>query len=125
MKVFQVNSNSYVSFDKPWGKKVTPQTMKDSLAKFFQNGKENRFELISAFIEKLLKIQEWVNSQKEVRVYSSSLLFLYDGDVSNSKVDIKMIDFAHVHDIKDGGKDEGYILGMKNLLTHMNSLKKK
>lgn len=33
------------------------------------------------------------------------------------RADIRMIDFAHVHAITDGGIDEGYLKGLTNLLA--------
>jgi len=123
MKVYQTASGQYESFGKPWGKAVTDATMVESLQKFFHNGTHLRRDLIAKFMEKLIPIQKFIESQSVYRYYSSSLLFLYDGDESGSKeVDIRLIDFAHVHEIKDGGKDEGYIFGMKNLITHLQKI---
>jgi len=119
MKVYQLDQEKYLSRDKDWGKNVTDSNFKDSLATFFHNGKDTRYELIAKYVEKLKPIQEWINSQLKVRIYSSSLLFIYDGDPSNNDIELKMIDFAHVHEVKDNGKDEGYILGMKNLLESL------
>jgi len=34
-----------------------------------------------------------------------------------------MIDFAHVHPIKDGGFDEGYLFGLKSLIKQLNIVK--
>jgi len=116
MKVYQLDGDKYLTRDKDWGKKVTDSILKDSLATFFHNGTDARYHLIPKFVEKLKPIQEWIESQKKVRIYSSSLLFIYDGDTSNNDTELKMIDFAHVHEVKDDGKDEGYILGMKNLM---------
>lgn len=58
-----------------------------------------------------------------LRFYSSSLLFVYEGllcipiiyKLGNPNVPfkstVKMIDFAHVFPITDGGTDEGYYKG--------------
>jgi len=37
------------------------------------------------------------------------------------KADMRMIDFAHVHEIRDNGTDTGYIFGLRKL---MESLRK-
>jgi len=126
MKVYQAKTGNFVTYDKPWGKKVTPETMAESLKVFFDNGEEIRKDLIDGFLELLEKIQDWMKDQTDLRFYSSSLLFLYDGkkeDGKPSKVDIKMIDFAHVHEITDNGKDEGYIFGLKNLIETLELIK--
>jgi inositol-hexakisphosphate kinase len=122
MKVYQTDKADYVSLGKAWGKKVTPETMLESLSQFFNNGERLRTELIPSYLEKLGEIQEWINEQSQLRFYSSSVLFIYDGDESNSKVELKMIDFAHVHEIQDGGKDDGYIFGLQNLIDHLEKL---
>jgi len=125
MKVYQAKTGDFSTYDKPWGKKVTPETMTDSLKVFFDNGEEIRKELIEGFLELLVKIQNWINNQSDLRFYSSSLLFLYDGkkEQGKPKVDIKMIDFAHVHKITDNGKDDGYIFGLKNLIETLEKIK--
>jgi hypothetical protein len=40
------------------------------------------------------------------------------------KAVLKMIDFAHVSEIKDGGRDEGYIFGLKNLIKFLEDIVK-
>lgn len=56
------------------------------------------------------------------RFYTSSLLFIYEGDVQATKgrpprVDIKIIDFAHAipKADKDGEGDDGFLFGLRNL----------
>jgi len=97
-----------------------------SLSGFFSDGKSVRKPLVSAFVKRLLELQEWMQNQTDHRFYSSSLLFLCDGIVEKKneepQVDIRMIDFAHVFPIKDGGKDESYISGLTNLIKFMRSL---
>jgi len=123
MKVFRTNKGEFVSFGKPWGKKVTKENMQQSLKEFFDNGQNIRHDLIPVYLSKLKPLLEYFNSQKELRFYSSSLLFLYDGmDNSADKAEVKMIDFAHVHEIKDGGKDNGYITGLKNLIGYLEKI---
>jgi len=122
MKVYQTGTKDFVALAKPWGRKVTENTMFESLRKYFDNGKAIRKELVSLFLEKLEAVRKYMESQKKLRFYSSSLLFIYDGIASNSKVDVRMIDFAHVHDIKDGGRDEGYITGLTNLIKYLKSM---
>jgi len=125
MKVYQTKTDDFKSFDKVWGKSVTDATVVESLSKFLDNGEQIRKELVDGFIEILRKIQAFFDGQRELRFYSSSLLFLYDGkkpEDATPRVDIRMIDFAHVHEIKDGGKDDGYIFGLKNLIEQLEKI---
>jgi len=127
MKVYQTKTDDFKSYDKVWGKSVTETTIVESLSKFLDNGAEIRKDLIHGFIEILRKVQAFFDGQKELRFYSSSLLFLYDGKKPDGsaapRVDIRMIDFAHVHEIKDSGKDDGYIFGLKNLIEKLEAIK--
>jgi len=125
MKVYKTKSGEFTSYGKPWGKKVTQETMSSSLKEFFDNGEKIRTDLIPFYLERLKELQKWFHDQRLLRFYSSSLLFLYDGEGEPNKppkANIKMIDFAHVHEIKDKGRDEGYITGLNNLIEHLQKL---
>jgi len=74
--------------------------MKESLALYFNDGKSVHKHLIPIFVEQIKKIAVWFDNQRKFRFYSSSLLFIYDAE-DTQKWGLKMIDFAHVHDIKD------------------------
>jgi len=125
MKVYQTATDDFKSYEKTWGKKVTTETVVESLTKFFDNGEDIRKELVDGFLEILRKILAFFDGQKELRFYSSSVLFLYDGKKTDAtpKVDIRMIDFAHVHPVTDDGRDEGYIFGLKNLIERIEKIK--
>jgi len=123
LRVFQCKRGEYVAKDKPWGKKVKDSTMGEALSTFFHNGEKIRSDVVAQFITRLKQIKVWMDHQKDLRFYSSSLLFLYEGDENSPlKTDIRMIDFAHVHAIKDGGRDEGYILGLNNTIKFFEKL---
>jgi hypothetical protein len=124
-RVYQVDKDDYLQYDKKWGQALKDENFTENLAKFFHNGKEYVTEVIDPFLELLKPLEEWFDKQSELRFYSSSLLFIYDGhpDANRKDVRLKMIDFAHVHPIKDGGKDDGYILGLKNLRKQLNAVK--
>jgi hypothetical protein len=98
--------------------------MKDSIALYFSDGENIQKHIVEAFLKQLRVISEWMDNQSDFRFYSSSLLFLYEGEHNGGdpKAIVKMIDFAHVHPITDGGKDEGYIIGLKNTIRILESL---
>jgi len=125
MRVYHATTGEFTVYPKTWGKKVKESEMKDSLRKYFDNGKEVRTDLIPQFLQILEKINAYFQKQKKSRFYSSSLLLIYDGKSKKgeaAKVCLKIIDFAHVHPIKDGGRDEGYVVGLKNLIVLLKSL---
>jgi len=125
LKVFQPKSGEYVSKDKSWGKKVKDNNFLESISVFFNNGTHVRKELIAKYLPILERLLVYFEKQHDLRFYSSSLLFLYDGqeEGKDPHVDIRMIDFAHVHPIKDKGKDDGYLKGLRNLITFLQKLK--
>jgi len=127
MKVWNSKKGEYVSYDKDFGKKVTKEKMLDSLQLYFDNGDGVNYDIIPSFLDKLEEIFDWFRSQKQLRFYSSSLLFLYDAEnkKADSPVDLRMIDMAHVHEIKDNGLDDGYLLGLDNLSKNLNLIYKK
>jgi len=125
LRSYQPKKSEYVVKDKSWGKKVKDNTMAESIAVFFNDGVNIRKNVVKAFLPILKKIQEYFESQHDLRFFSSSLLFLFEGsDAESLKVDIRMIDFAHVHQIHDGGTDGGYVVGMKNLMKIFEDLAK-
>jgi len=70
----------------------------------------------------LTSLLGWMEIQISYRFYSSSLLFVYDGSTEVFKADVRMIDFAHVSEIKDNGVDEGYVKGLKKLIECLRKL---
>ena len=62
-------------------------------------------------------------SRRACRFYGSSLLLIYEGDEKEPpKTDVRMIDFAHVYPITDGGIDAGYMHGIDTLVKNLSAL---
>mmetsp|Transcript_14363 Transcript_14363/g.15922 ORF Transcript_14363/g.15922 Transcript_14363/m.15922 type:complete len:249 (-) Transcript_14363:48-794(-) len=116
LRSYILDKDDYDSRDKPWGKKVTDKTMKESLTLFFNNGKTIRKDVIKMFLEQLKPVQEFFERQSKIKVFSSSILFVYDGASKDPVGRLRIIDMAHVFPITDKSKDEGYRVGMKNLI---------
>jgi hypothetical protein len=119
---------------------------------FLDNGRRLRVDLIPLFVATLQQILKWFEEQRLYRFYSSSLLFVYEGNepdelnhnrtdeislTGNGKhagevmrkkkmkmkmADIRMIDFAHVTPATDGRADEGYIHGLKKTISCLENL---
>lgn len=122
IKVYQVESGEYIKKSKDYGKTIKTEDFQSALSEYFHNGKTLRKTLIPKFLEKIRLVKEWIESQGDVRMYSSSILFVYDGDESNDEVVIKLIDFAHVFKITDNGKDDGYIFGVNNVIQYLEAI---
>jgi len=125
MKVYQSTNGDYIKTGKKEGQKVTEETFSEALSQYFKNGKSFRKNLIPHFLERLAKVQQWAENQGELRLYSSSVLLIYDGEEDENevpRVEIRIIDFAHAFKIEDGGKDHGYIFGINNLVKVLKEM---
>eukprot|EP00742_Colponemidia_sp_Colp-10_P001641 GILJ01001760.1.p1 GENE.GILJ01001760.1~~GILJ01001760.1.p1 ORF type:complete len:257 (+),score=14.68 GILJ01001760.1:100-870(+) len=99
-------------------KSITVDAVPAVLREFFTQEKKLRTEVVRHVISRLEKIKEWFSRQSSYRFYATSLLFVYDA-IEGGHMDVRMIDFAHVHEIKDGGRDEGYIQALDSLLRFL------
>lgn len=81
MKIWNINETTYQTYSKEWGKSLTMLTVSDGLDTFLSSleTKEQRLRVVSEWINSLTQIQEVLN-EVEVRMYSSSLLFIYESD---------------------------------------------
>ena len=85
-----------------------------------------RVGIIDEIIEQVSCIQEWFRNNHRFVFRSSSLLFVYEGDLmkgssSNDNVVVKMIDFGHIQRSKN--IDEGYLTGLNNLLDFLTRIR--
>ncbi|XP_028401553.1 inositol hexakisphosphate kinase 1-like [Dendronephthya gigantea] len=121
MKVYLVTQDSFLV--KSHGRDLTIEGFKDAIKGFLFNGKESRHDVIAAFLTQLGKLLNIMERQSSYRFYNTSLLLIYEGDVSRSvyntstnneddserysigqtnslalqtNVAVRMIDFAHV-----------------------------
>jgi len=91
---------------------------------FFDNGKGVRKDLVKACVPWLRDLQTWFETKPTARLYSSSVLFCYDGASDKVNIGLRLIDFAHVFPIKDNGKDDGYILGLGKMIEIFEEISK-
>jgi hypothetical protein len=131
--------------DRLFGRGLTPDTVEDAVAAFLFDGKTVRTEVnfhfpstlsspdsptpfnsVQLIPSILVGLQRMISVLEDptfpFRFYTSSLLFIYEGDHQATKgrtprVDIKIIDFAHAipKADKDGEGDDGFLFGLRNL----------
>ncbi|KAJ2715626.1 hypothetical protein H4R19_001094 [Coemansia spiralis] len=125
--------------DRAWCRGLTDATLAEAFSRFFAPAEanvsaEHRAYIIGQFIlevEELLAAVEKV----EVRMYASSLLFVYDASRARSEqvlaggsgqggglLDLRAIDFAHSHWLPGQGRDDNYIDGLRSVLQILRSL---
>uniref|UniRef100_A0A8B9P5B4 Kinase n=1 Tax=Apteryx owenii TaxID=8824 RepID=A0A8B9P5B4_APTOW len=156
MQVYQADTGQFLCKDKYYGRKLTPEGFRQTLHQFLCNGNHLRMDLLEPIILQLKALLSVIRKQSSYRFYSSSLLIIYDGlenkenatpldnhlqghfqktyctmshGTGHSKVDVRMIDFAHTtfkgskcnHTTYDG-PDHGYIFGLENLIKILQNL---
>ncbi|NXE50303.1 IP6K3 kinase, partial [Casuarius casuarius] len=156
MQVYQADTGQFLCKDKYYGRKLTPEGFRQTLHQFLCNGNHLRMDLLEPIILQLKALLSVIKKQSSYRFYSSSLLIIYDGleskentapldnhlqghfqktncttshGTGHSKVDVRMIDFAHTtfkgskcnHTTYDG-PDHGYIFGLENLIKILQNI---
>ncbi len=93
--------------------------MQPRVADFFFDGSRCRIEELKTLVEKLEDLIEVIQDlEATYRIYSASLLLIYEGNPDEGKcnVDLRMVDFAHTFPFEEGNvQDDGYVFGLKNL----------
>jgi len=120
-RIYNNETSNYRIISRQEGYDIKESQLPGFICSFFYNGIEFHGKMILHFLSQLKIIREWIDTQHYYRFYSSSILFVYDGVYSknNSKphrMEIRMIDFAHVIKSHDGKKDLGYLTGLENLI---------
>jgi hypothetical protein len=115
--------------DRFFGRTLTPSTIANAMEAFLFDGYTTRKELIPSILEALQRLLE-VMEESVCRLYTSSLLFIYEGDETRreedeyARVDVKIVDFAHgvSKESSEGELDDGFVFGLKNLIILFQSL---
>eukprot|EP00291_Cryptomonas_curvata_P016757 CAMPEP_0172163902 /NCGR_PEP_ID=MMETSP1050-20130122/7535_1 /TAXON_ID=233186 /ORGANISM="Cryptomonas curvata, Strain CCAP979/52" /LENGTH=407 /DNA_ID=CAMNT_0012834155 /DNA_START=53 /DNA_END=1273 /DNA_ORIENTATION=+ len=136
MRVYKVEQGEFEQMDKHWGKKLTPKEFCAGLERFFNNGRRVRRRLVPRFLDRLRQIQEVMEKQTAYHFFASSILFIYEGyeeagdgaeDAGADdavRMDVRMIDFAHVFEKKESSSDTdaSYCSGLANLMQVLEDI---
>jgi len=123
MRVQDVYAHEVEAHGKVWGRAVTEEGTQTALERFFRDGSGKlRREEAAQCASHVAEVVAFMEGLRGVRIYSSSLLFVYDScPCSIVPVRVRMIDFAHVHSGPDT-PDEGYLTGARNLLAFLRAI---
>jgi len=128
MRVYNCSRKEYTFTDKYKGRTIDESGFISCLKDFIYNGNTHRKDLIKPIITKLKTLLQNLENIDSYRFYCSSLLIIYDGcDSDNqSNVELRMIDFAQSRVKQEStnhhrGPDNGYILGVRNLIRIFTS----
>lgn len=92
------------------------------LKTFIQNGERLRYEIFKAMLPELKLITQWFSTQTDYKFYGCSVLFVYDGASTTPKIQVKLVDFAHVVNTTDGTKDVSFLKGLLNLEKYFEDI---
>ncbi|KAE9556548.1 hypothetical protein FO519_000242 [Halicephalobus sp. NKZ332] len=105
-----------------WGYALTPSDIEAAFEEYLQaTPTESKKKIVEGFLRNLSSISAWFEFQEAVQFYSSSLLFVYEGDPSSETPPIvKMIDFSHV--FYEEKKDSNYIHGLNYITNQFKNI---
>lgn len=137
IQVYKHDTKSYVSHDKYFGRGLDKNGVRDEMINFFHNGLSLRKDVIASIVTKLRKMLEALDTQCAFKLFSCSLLILYEGDATlatdkgvpnvtsldvQCNTDIRLIDFANAIETTSCSKQDlstkaGIRFGIKSLIT--------
>ncbi|KAK9355828.1 hypothetical protein V1505DRAFT_312188 [Lipomyces doorenjongii] len=97
MQVWNVREQQYIYQDKYFGRKLRAGAeFRDCLRLFLAGGRSDDalLQYIPRILRKLSEIENIIKRLVGYRLYGSSLLLMYDAGDENSKINVRIIDFA-------------------------------
>lgn len=89
MKVYKKDLKTFKVFDKSYGKKLkTHQEVLQGFREFFCPG-DHGHKYISEMLKELVVIESWFCEQRRFRLFSSSILIVYEGEPKTIQNDFK------------------------------------
>ena len=137
-QIYNSHDDGYTFRDKFYGRNLDENGLMHSIDEFFTNENGLREKILDNFITQILKLLTVISEQKSFQFFSSSLLFICEGchpedqkrlhgTIKNDdydRVDLRFIDFAQAAvDTEKKGVDEGFLLGLKNIVDIMRNVK--
>lgn len=95
-----MNTGHYLCRNKYYGRGLSIDGFRQALYQYLHNGKALRQDLLEPILNKLRSLKTVLERQASYRFYSSSLLIIYEGQVSCS--DVFCIHWSMCLDIKRG-----------------------
>ena len=135
MQVYKETMKKYTFLSKYEGRKLTPEQVSSALVYFLSDGQKVHVSFIHGLLNKLIELRTLIQGElRHFRMYASSILLLYDAEISNTvdmnnAIQVKQIDFEHcyaedndsLYRNVDGeefspGPDTDYIEGLNSLI---------
>jgi hypothetical protein len=136
-QVYRMDTQQYRYVDKYVGRSLNATGFHDALRDYLDNGHGLQLQLIPELIKKLRRLSDIVRELDGVRLYGSSLLLIYDADItSDTQITVRIIDFAHTTTPEwraaepetvrfpptYPGSDHGYLRGIDTLIRNFTQI---
>ncbi|KAK0395609.1 hypothetical protein QR680_001356 [Steinernema hermaphroditum] len=125
LQYFDDSVDMFQCVDKYCGRNMDKKGLIDMIGQFLRKADGTlRTSVCISLLEKIAYLEKVLRDQAGLRLFSSSLLIVYEGDRSHEDspaVEVRLIDFAHatfngfLSDHPYDGSDEGCLLGLKTL----------
>lgn len=146
IQVYKNDSKSYVSHDKYYGRGLDKSGVNNEILNFFHDGVSLRKDVIASIVTKLRQMLAVLETQSAFKLFSCSLLILYEGDsnitndsrdvpmapsfdtnVQSSSSDVRLIDFANAIEISSCSKEDlaskaGIRFGIQSLVNLLEEI---
>jgi 1D-myo-inositol-tetrakisphosphate 5-kinase/inositol-polyphosphate multikinase len=128
-KTYRPSDKTYVYHDKRCARSLTKDELLHGMANFFGASECDHRPFIRAVLDRLVVLEEIMSKQYEFVFIASSLLIAYDGVHRNNgddiKVDVRLVDFAHVFPSSSSSKnepDENFLFGLHHCIKYLQML---
>ncbi|XKL66762.1 hypothetical protein PGB90_010182 [Kerria lacca] len=139
---YNVRDGSFIRRGKDFGKRMSAQEAIQALYSFINAEAGIKYGLVASILEQLRKIHSWFRHQRHFLFFSSSILFAYDAEnvkilinegeswgngeavhnEQDSKINVCMIDFAHVLPNLEHKVDVNYLTSLEKLIHVFENL---
>ncbi|KAJ3036970.1 inositol hexakisphosphate kinase 3 [Rhizophlyctis rosea] len=130
MKVWDPVTKGELVRDRKYGRMLLPQTLGFAFQTFFSNPTTQQLvstEILHAIRTQLVDLYDVLQTEN-CRLYTSSLLLIYEGDTSpecktRGRAEVRLIDFAHAgFGGEEMGRDEGALFGVSTLISILDEI---
>ncbi len=123
-KTYRQVDNSYIYHDKKCARSLTKDELLYGMAHFFGADESDHRPTVQAVLDRLVLLEQTMTKQFEFVFIASSLLIVYNGKHKNDiKVDVRLVDFAHVFPSSSNTEpDENFLFGLRHCIEYFKML---
>ncbi|CAF4308343.1 unnamed protein product [Rotaria sp. Silwood2] len=130
-KTYRSSEKKYVYHHKLCSRSIEKHEIFSALANFFGAPENDHRPVVLAVLERLRALEHLMKDIHSFVFIATSLLIVYEGEQHQScaqsmpKVDVRLIDFAHVFPVKDEDgnptkqSDENFLFGLRSYIEHL------